>query len=163
MYRRSLMLAAALAVSAVAAAPATALPAKSVKTATAKRDLAQEERNRTLVLAFSDAAFSRHDFAAAASMLAPDYLQHNPRVPTGRDAFIAFYARVVAANPGLNSTTLRSATDGDLVYTHTKVTSNSGKTVAIVNIFRVANGKIVEHWDVVQEVPETASNTNTMF
>jgi predicted SnoaL-like aldol condensation-catalyzing enzyme len=56
----------------------------------------------------------------------------------------------------------RVAADGDLVWVHTK-SFFFGKELATVEIFRVANGKIVEHWGVIQEVPQSSANSNTMF
>ena len=139
--------------------------AKAPKPAAAPhRDLAQEDKNLALVLTFSEAVFNQGDFSVAEKLLAPDYIQHNPRFATGRDAFIAAFKGVRAAHPGLHSDIVRSGTSGDLVFTHVRVSDGSGKgDMAIVNIFRVSGGKIVEHWDVVQPVPETAANTNTMF
>lgn len=153
-----------LAMSAVllAAAPVTAKPA-AAKTVVAA-DAAQERRNLALVLKFSEIAFNQHDVDASAAMVSEDYIQHNPRVPTGRAGFIQFLKASAAARPNAKSVILRSAANGDLVWTHVKVSDGSGKgDVALVNIFRVAAGKIVEHWDVVQPVPEGSANANTMF
>lgn len=139
----------------LAATPVQAQPA---------RDVAREERNRALVIEFYEAVFQRHDLGVAERLLGDTYIQHNPRVPDGRDAFLAAFRRIFAANPQAHSRIVRSAADGDLVYLHVHARSNPGdRGRAIVDIFRVAEGRIVEHWDVVQEVPETAANTNTMF
>lgn len=125
---------------------------------------AQEAHNLALVLRFSELAFNQHDTDAAGAMLAEDYIQHNPRMASGRAAFLGFIRATAAARPNFKSVILRSAAGGDLVWTHVKLSDGSGKgDIALVNIFRVANGKIVEHWDVVQPVPETSANTNTMF
>lgn len=123
-----------------------------------------EQRNLALVLQFSEAAFNRHDVDSAAPMLTDDYIQHNPRIPNGRAAFIQFIKASAAARPNARSTILRSAASGDLVWTHVKVSDGSGKgDIVLVNIFRVADGKIAEHWDVIQPVPDATANTNTMF
>ncbi|KAJ34238.1 hypothetical protein BW45_04870, partial [Agrobacterium tumefaciens] len=67
-------------------------------------------------------------------------------------------------NPQSKARIVRSATDGDLVYLHIPSTEKDGdRGRAIVDIFRVTDGKITEHWDVIQPVPETAANNNTMF
>ncbi len=125
---------------------------------------AQEQRNLALVLKFSEAAFGVHDLDLAASMLSEDYIQHNPHIPTGRDAFIKFLKGSIAARPNIKAVILRSAVNGDLVWVHAKVSDGSGKgDFVLVNIFRVAGGKIVEHWDVLQPVPESSANGNTMF
>jgi predicted SnoaL-like aldol condensation-catalyzing enzyme len=149
---------------AAAAAPALAANGGVPAPAAHKRDLAQEEENRALVLRFSDIVFNQHDLARAKPMMTENYIQHHPRVATGREAFLAFFAKVIAEHPQAHSEVVRSATDGDLVFVHVRSTggpSNNG--VALVNIFRVENGKIAEHWDVVQPVPDTSANDNTMF
>lgn len=127
-------------------------------------DSALEQRNLALVLKFSEAAFNQHDVAVAAPMLTEDYIQHNPRVPNGRAGFIQFLKASAAARPDFKSVILRSAASGDLVWTHVRVSDGSGKgDIVLVNIFRLAGGKIAEHWDVLQPVPETSVNGNTMF
>ncbi|WP_426959224.1 nuclear transport factor 2 family protein [Muricoccus radiodurans] len=137
------------------AAPALAQPA---------RDLAQEERNRRLVIDFYEAVFVRHDLTVAERVLSEGYIQHNPRVPDGRAAFVAAFTRIFAANPEARSRIVRSAAEGDLVYLHVHARSNAAdRGRAIADIFRVAGDRIVEHWDVIQEVPESAANGNTMF
>jgi len=128
------------------------------------RDLAHEEANRKLVLDFYDQVFVKHEVEKAALVLADDYIQHNPLVPTGKAPFVNFFTGFFKANPQAKGRTLRSATDGDLVFLHNhSTTSENDRGRAIVDIFRVKDGKIVEHWDVIQPVPETAANTNTMF
>ncbi|WP_376097926.1 nuclear transport factor 2 family protein [Roseomonas sp. CCTCC AB2023176] len=150
---------------------AALLPAMQVSLAQAqpqvqapRRDVEREERNRRLVVAFYEAVFVRHDLSAAERYLSEDYRQHNPRVPDGRAAFVAVFSRILAANPQARSRIVRSAADGDLVFLHVHSQSNpSDRGRAIVDIFRVEGDRIVEHWDVIQEVPETAANGNTMF
>lgn len=127
-------------------------------------DRATAEANRRLVLEFYEGVFVRHDLSVAERLLAEGYIQHNPRVPNGRAAFIAVFSRILAANPAARSRVVRSAAEGDLVWLHVHSQSNpNDRGRAIVDIFRVAGGLIVEHWDVIQDVPETAANTNTMF
>lgn len=161
MMRRTMLMAlvpVGLGMAVPSAARAKAAPSAS------RPDVAQAQRNLAFVLKFSEIAFNQHDVDAAASMVTEDYLQHNPRVPDGRAGLIQFLKASAAARPHAKSTILRSAADGDLVWTHVKVSDGSGKgDIALVNIFRVANGKIAEHWDVVQPVPETSANNNTMF
>lgn len=132
--------------------------------AQATRDSATEEANRAFVIKFYDLAFTKHDLKAAEDMVAEGYIQHNPRFPTGRAAFIDILARQFKQYPEASSRTVRSAVDGDLVWLHNHSVQQAGdRGRAIVNIFRVAGGKIVEHWDVVEPVPEKAANDNTMF
>ncbi|MXV43566.1 hypothetical protein GS501_00540 [Saccharibacter sp. 17.LH.SD] len=130
---------------------------------TLKRDLTQEEHNRRLVLSFYDRFFNKHDLKAA-SIVADTYKQHNPDVPNGKKHFIAFFTDFFQKNPQAHTDIIRSATEDDLVYLH--VHSKDKPTdlgQAIVDIFRVKNGQIVEHWDVIQDVPAHSQNDNTMF
>jgi len=141
--------------------PALLIPAAALAQS---RDLAREEANRRLVLDFYEAVFVRRDLAAAERYLSEGYIQHNPLVPDGRAAFVAAFTRIFAANPQGSSRIIRSATDGDLVYLHVHSRSSpTDRGRAIVDIFRVEGGMIVEHWDVIQPVPENAANTNGMF
>jgi predicted SnoaL-like aldol condensation-catalyzing enzyme len=94
--------------------------------------------------------------------VAAEYIQHNPLVPTGREA------AVKALTPRVTKESIadikRVIAEGDLVALHVHSRANAqDRGRAIVDIFRVANGKIVEHWDVIQPVPPTAQNGNTMF
>ena len=102
--------------------------AKAAAAAAAQRNTLQEEHNRALVLYFSEQVFNKHDLAVAEAMLAPEYRQHNPKVPDGRDAFIAYFKNMVfAGDPGVHSDVVRSATDGDLVYVHVRQYNGEGK------------------------------------
>ncbi|MEA3127937.1 MAG: hypothetical protein QOD67_4956 [Caballeronia sp.] len=159
--RRALSATALLAL--VASHPASAEDS-AMPPQTATRNLAQEESNRALVVRFYNTVFNRHDLGNAGTVLAPNYIQHNPHVPSGSVPFIRFFTEHFKANPETRSTIVRSAADGDLVFLHVHSTSNpQDRGSAIVDIFRVDQGKIAEHWDVIQLVPEHAANDNTMF
>jgi predicted SnoaL-like aldol condensation-catalyzing enzyme len=97
--------------------------------------------------------------------MADDYIQHNPMVATGKAPFVEFFTGFFAENPDASARIVRSAAQGDLVWLHVHAGGNEDGTggLAIVDIFRVEDGKIVEHWDVVQPVPDEAANDNTMF
>ncbi|NWJ24270.1 hypothetical protein BJG94_05970 [Rhizobium sp. Td3] len=131
---------------------------------TASRDLVQEEANRKLVIEFYDRFFNRHETEEAARVVADDYRQHNPEVPDGKAPFLSFFTGFFKDNPNSKARIVRSSTDGDLVWLHIHSTNGEKDNgQAVVDIFRVADGKIVEHWDVIQNVPETSANQNTMF
>ena len=94
----------------------------------------------------------------------PNYIQHNPMAPNGRDAAITFLEPFFAKNPDINYSIKRIIADGNLVavHSHGKFAPND-RGIAVVDILRVENCKVVEHWDVVQPVPEKSANDNTMF
>lgn len=130
----------------------------------ASRNLVQEEANRKLVIEFYDRFFNRHETEEAARVVADDYRQHNPQVPDGKAPFLSFFTGFFKDNPNSKARIVRSSTDGDLVWLHIHSTNGEKDNgQAVVDIFRVADGKIVEHWDVIQNVPETSANQNTMF
>ncbi len=127
------------------------------------RSSASEVSSRALVLDFYDRFFNRHDVSAAA-VVAEDYKQHNPDLPDGRAALVRYFTEYFASNPQSRVRIIRSAVEGDLVYLHVH-SKNDAEDIgqAVIDIFRVKDGMIVEHWDVIQNVPEYAANTNTMF
>ena len=128
------------------------------------RALTAEEANRALVIEFYDLFFNRHQVEQAARVVADDYKQHNPDVPDGKAPFVGYFTGYFEDNPQSRARIVRSATDGDLVYLHVHSTTGPQDLgQAVVDIFRVENGIIVEHWDVIQEVPAKAANDNTMF
>ena len=151
-----------LAIAALALAPAlTAVP---VLAETAGRDFAREEATRKLVIEFYDTVFNKHEVEKGAAVIVDSYKQHNPMVPDGKKPFVDYFTGHFKENPQSKARIVRSATDGDLVYLHIHSTEKDGdRGRAIVDIFRVTDGKITEHWDVIQPVPETAANNNTMF
>ena len=129
----------------------------------ASRDLKVEEANRKLVVEFYDRFFNKHDVEAA-SVVAEDYRQHNPQVPDGRKPLVSFFTGFFKDNPQSKAEIVRTAADGDLVWLHVHATNGADdRGEAIVDVFRVKDGKIVEHWDVIQAVPKEAANKNTMF
>ena len=96
--------------------------------------------------------------------VAEDYKQHNPNATDGRDAAIAFLEPFYERNPTHRMTVKRVLVDGDLFAVHLHgQTGPNDRGAAAVDILRVENCKIVEHWDVTQAVPETSANDNGMF
>lgn len=114
---------------------------------------------------FLDMAFNqRRVDDALARYVADPYTQHNPHVPDGVDGARAGLGGLLEAAPGFHYDFKRVLVDGDLVAVHSKITTGpEDRGSAVVDIFRVKDGKLVEHWDVVQAIPETAANKNTMF
>ncbi|SPJ33755.1 nuclear transport factor 2 family protein [Kushneria phyllosphaerae] len=140
------------------------LAVPAVSFAQSERDIHQEEANRELVVDFYNRFFNDHDTEKSAEVLAPDYIQHNPGVPDGRAPVVEYFSSYFKAHPDYKSEIMRSAADGDLVWLHVHSTeSDKDQGEAVVDIFRVNDGKIVEHWDVIQPVPDKSANDNTMF
>ncbi len=94
----------------------------------------------------------------------PGYIQHNPIAETGRDAAIKFLEPFFATHPDIHYTIARIIADGNLVAVHSHGVFAAGdRGIAVVDILRVEGCKVMEHWDVVQPVPEKSANTNGMF
>ncbi|MDR2281188.1 MAG: nuclear transport factor 2 family protein [Gordonia sp. (in: high G+C Gram-positive bacteria)] len=149
--------------SAVIVAVALAACGSSDSGRSADGDKTAQEANRTLVVDFYNSFFNRHVVDAAA-VVDDDYKQHNPQVPDGKAPFVSYFADYFRTNPRASNRIVRSATDADLVYLHVHSTSGpADRGQAVVDIFRVADGKIVEHWDVIQDVPAESANGNSMF
>jgi predicted SnoaL-like aldol condensation-catalyzing enzyme len=94
----------------------------------------------------------------------PGYVQHNPMAATGRDAAINFLEPFFAQHPDIHYSIARIIADGNLiaVHSHGKFAPDD-RGIAVVDILRVEGCKVMEHWDVVQSVPEKAANSNGMF
>lgn len=127
------------------------------------RNFAIEEHNRSLVINFYDRFFNKHEISAS-ELVADNYIQHNPYVSDGKLPFVLYFKDFFKQNPYSQAKIIRSATDGDLVYLHVHATNGlEDRGQAVLDIFRVKDGMIVEHWDVIQEIPQISSNRNTMF
>lgn len=124
----------------------------------------QEEANRAAVLAFYEKGLNQKDVDAALAYVGNRYLQHNPNAGDGPEGFRKFIGFLREKFPNSHSEIKRSFVDGDYVILHVHSVREPGtRGRAIVDIFKLENGKIVEHWDVVQEIPENPANGNTMF
>jgi predicted SnoaL-like aldol condensation-catalyzing enzyme len=122
------------------------------------------EANKKLVVAFYDAAINRKDYAAAAAYLGAQYKQHNPTAADGAEGLKGFIDFLKARFPNQKGEIKSVIAEGDKVVLHVHSTRGDGTPGrAIIDIFRVENGKVVEHWDVIQDIPEKAANTNGMF
>ncbi|MCP3372136.1 nuclear transport factor 2 family protein [Bradyrhizobium cajani] len=136
----------------------------SLASGTAIAASAQEEANRKTVLAFYEKGLNQKDADAALAYVGDRYVQHNPNAADGPDGFRKFIGFLREKFPNSHSEIKRSFVDGDFVILHVHSVHEPGnKGRAIVDIFKLENGKIVEHWDVVQDIPENPANSNTMF
>ncbi len=128
------------------------------------RDPAQEEKNKKFVVEFYDALFNKHDMSSIDRAIGPTYTQHNPAAADGTAALKAFLTPFFQAHPHTKSTITQVAADGDLVFLHVHSQADDADPGrAVVDIFRLKDGKIVEHWDVIQAVPDKSANGHGMF
>ena len=123
------------------------------------------DSNKATVRQFYDLAFNqRKAEEAVRRYVGPYYRQHNPMAGDGPEPFIGFVKWITTEHPQLRIDFKRFIAEGDLVAVHSHMIPTPGaRGTAVMDIFRLENGKVVEHWDVLQEVPEKVQNQNTMF
>ena len=127
-------------------------------------DAQQQEQNKKAVVEFYDKAINQKDFEAASKYLGSHYTQHNPNAADGPEGLKAFLQFLKEKFPASRSEIKRVLADGDYVILHVHAVREPGtRGNAIIDMFKLENGRIVEHWDVVQPIPEKAANTNGMF
>ena len=124
----------------------------------------QEAANKAAVLAFYEKGLNQKDAEAALKYVGDRYVQHNPNAADGPEGFRKFIAFLRDKFPQSHSEIKRVFTDGDYVILHVHAVRQPGERgSAIIDIFRLEQGKIVEHWDAVQPIPEQSANANGMF
>lgn len=125
---------------------------------------AQEEANLALVRGLFNEVLGPMDSGAVDRFIAPDYIQHNPAVETGSAPLKTFLDQIRALSPQAVHDVKRMFADGDHVIAHYHVRRWPGdKGWAVIDIFRIENGLIAEHWDVMQDVVTDGPNSNGMF
>jgi len=146
---------------------AQAVPLQAKPTPFAPASVSKEvmERNKKAALEFYDLAINKKDYEAASKYIGAGYKQHNPLVEEGKEGFKAFLAMLKNKFPQAHSEVKRIFADGNYVIIHVhsiRIPNTQGR--AIFDCFRFdENGKIVEHWDAIQDIPEKPANPNGMF
>ncbi|HEY3609278.1 MAG TPA: nuclear transport factor 2 family protein [Pseudonocardiaceae bacterium] len=133
----------------------------TVSTSAGDRSTRRSER---IVLDYYTGLTAKHDLRAVDRFVSPSLVQHDPTLPNGSAAVKAAFAARLQANPELTFSKLQVIADHELVSLRYHVqNSPTDLGQAVDDVYRVAGGRIVEHWSVVQNVPATSANNNTMF
>jgi predicted SnoaL-like aldol condensation-catalyzing enzyme len=128
------------------------------------KEIKPKNNNERCVIGFYDAGLNRKDFTAAARYIGATYIQHNPKAADGPQGFRQFLEFLKINFPKSHWQFTQIFSDGNYVilHVHERLAPDDAGS-AVIDIFRLDSGKIVEHWDVVQSIPAQAANKNTMF
>ena len=151
---------------AAAAFLATACSGASGTAPAAGSSSASEEQNKSLVLRLYSEAFNQNKTDVVRELVGADYVQHDKSVPGGADGQVKQFQDLKAKIPGAVATVKRAAADRDLVAVHWHASATPADEAtgeAKIDLFRVGNGKLVEHWSITQTVPATTASGNSLF
>ncbi|WP_431134531.1 nuclear transport factor 2 family protein [Psychroserpens mesophilus] len=122
------------------------------------------EQNKKNAIAFYKTAYLGQPNKAVDKYVGREYIQHNPEVEDGLSGFINYFERMHKAYPEKSIEFVRCIAEGDLVALHTHQIWPDNDEYVTMDFFRFdSNGKICEHWDAIQQIPNTSSNPNTMY
>jgi len=122
------------------------------------------EENKKNASAFYKMAYEGNPSKAIELYIGSEYIQHNPSVANGTKGFIAYFKKMQQEYPEKSIEFVRSIAEGDLVALHTHQIWPGNDEAVTMDFFRFdEHGKICEHWDVIQQIPKTSANKNTMY
>lgn len=122
------------------------------------------DANKRNAIAFYRTAYLGDPAAAVAAYVGDEYIQHNPLVADGKQAFIDYFGEMAKDYPKKRIEFVRAVAEGDLVALHTHQAWPGGEEYVTMDFFRFdERGKIVEHWDAIQQVPAQTKNGNPMY
>lgn len=122
------------------------------------------EKNKDYAILFYKTAYDGNPRKAVELYLGDEYIQHNPLVGDGKKPFIEYFEKMANEYPEKSIEFIRAIAEGDLVALHTHQIWPSGEEYVTMDFFRFnEKGKIVEHWDSIQKIPEDSANNNTMY
>jgi predicted SnoaL-like aldol condensation-catalyzing enzyme len=121
-------------------------------------------KNRNNAIDFYRMAYEGNPRKAVELFVGSDYIQHNPLVGDGKEPFIEYFERMAREYPEKSIEFVRSVAEGDLVALHTHQVWPGNEEYVTMDFFRFdESGKIVEHWDSMQQIPDHSANNNTMY
>lgn len=122
------------------------------------------EQNKSNAIAFYQTAYLGQPREAIEQYVGAEYIQHNPDVADGTEGFIAYFERMQREYPEKSIEFVRSVAEGDMVALHTHQTWPGNDEYITMDFFRFdGQGKVVEHWDSIQQIPKASANPNTMY
>jgi predicted SnoaL-like aldol condensation-catalyzing enzyme len=122
------------------------------------------EENKEKAIAFYKMAYEGNPRKAIETYVGGEYIQHNPDVANGAQGFIDYFERMKKEYPNKSIEFVRCIAEGDLVALHTHQTWPGNDEYVTMDFFRFDNsGKICEHWDAIQQIPDKSANPNTMY
>ena len=130
---------------------------------TLKATQQQLETNKKMVADFYQQLFGDKDVSVIDKYISDPYIQHNPILPDGKEPLKEACTKWFKGLPKEKIDIQHLSAEDNLVYIHTKEVHPGIKTVSVMDIFKIENGKIVEHWDLGQDVPEKSANPHPMF
>ena len=124
----------------------------------------REQKNLKAVLDFYDVVINGQHYERAMEWLDDNYIQHKPEVETGPEGVLNFVRWIYSQSPSHWAEIVRSFVEDDYVILHVHIHNGAEAAhIAVMDIFRVEDGKLMEHWDVASPVQETSKNPNGVF